>query len=152
MFSTIVGLFLVSDGASVVWYEPPPVDITSDDRIELIADSRQLRKGSTNVQLRWSFSVTPVPITIDLTLNGKKIAFVAPLSGDAGPVLGSEGRFNVTWISQRATLIIFNVTEDDDGEFGCELNTFQGGANKIWKRKIKVDVVGKFYFVLFYSI
>jgi len=86
--------------------------------------------------------VTPVPITVDLTLNGKKIAFVAPSSGDAGPVLGLEGRFNATWISQRATLIIFNVTEDDDGEFGCELNTFQGGTNKIWKRKMKVEVVG----------
>jgi len=68
-----------------------------------------------------------------------------PSTGNAGPALGFEGRFNVTGTSQRATLIIFNVTEVDDGEFGCKLNTFEGAQNKIWKRKMKLEVVGRIF-------
>ena len=75
-----------------------------------------------------------------------------PSSGIAGISTGFEGRFNVTWTSQRATLIIFNVTEDDDGEFGCELNTFQGVQNKIWKRKMKVEVEGMLVCCVVYFI
>ena len=54
----------------------------------------------------------------------------------------AKDRFNVTWVSQRATLIIFNVTDADDkrnGEFSCELSTFDG----LWSRKIQVEVLGK---------
>ena len=91
-------------------------------------------------------------ITVVLTLNSVGVAAVSPVSGDLGIQLGFEGRFNLTWISQSATLIIFSVTGDDEGEFGCTLNTFQGAQFKIWKRKMIVEVVGMFYFMLFYSI
>ena len=148
---TIVRLFLISDGASVTWYEPPPVETTSDDSIELTAYSRQLLKGSTNAQMSWSFNLTPDLnlITVVLTLNSVNVATVVPISGNSGVASGFEGRFNVTWISQRATLIIFNVSEDNDGEFGCKLNTFQGAQNIIWQRKMKVEVLGMFYSILF---
>ena len=118
----------------------------------LTADSRQLLKGSTHVQLSWNFSQTADLnlITVALNLNSVTVATAVPSSGIAGISTGFEGRFNVTWTSQRATLIIFNVTEDDDGEFGCELNTFQGVQNKIWKRKMKVEVVGMFYFTMLF--
>ena len=148
---TIVRLFFISDAGSVTWYEPPPVETTSDVNTELTADGRQLRKGSTQVQLSWNFSLTPDLnlITVVLILNDATIATVVPSSGIAATQAGLEGRFNVTYISQRVTLIIFNVTEDDDGEFGCRLNTFQGVQNKLWERKMKVEVVGMFYFMLF---
>ena len=135
----------ISDAGSVTWYEPPPLETTSDENMEPIADSRQLQEGSTNVQLSWSFSLTPdlVLITVVLTLNGGDVATVVPSTGNAGLALGFEGRFNVTGTSQRATLIIFNVTADDDGEFGCKLNTFEGAQNKFWRRKMKVEVVGR---------
>ena len=147
-------LFSISDGGSVTWYEPPPVEMTSDDNLMLTADSRQLREGSTDVLLSWNFSLTPDLdlITVFLTLDGVRVATVVPSSGKAAPATGFEERFNATWTPQRATLIIFNVTEDDDGEFGCTLNTFQGVQNKLWERKMKVEVVGMFYFTLFYSI
>ena len=111
----------ISDAGSVTWYEPPPVETTSDADIELTADSQQLHEGSTNVQLNWSFSLTPDLnlITVVFILNSVDVATVVPSTGNAGPALRFEGRFNVTGTSQRATLIIFNVTEDDDGEFGC---------------------------------
>ena len=120
----------------------------------LTADSRQLLKGSTHVQLSWNFSQTADLnlITVALNLNSVTVATAVPSSGIAGISTGFEGRFNVTWTSQRATLIIFNVTEDDDGEFGCELNTFQGVQNKIWKRKMKVEVEGMLVCCVVYFI
>ena len=144
-------IIIISDGGSVTWYEPLPVETTSDDNIELTADSRQLLKGSTHVQLSWDFTLTPDLNlnTVILSLNSVKVAAVLVSSATAGVQSGFEGRFNFTWISQRATLIIFNVTEDDDGEFSCELSTFQGLVNKVWKRKMKVEVIGMFYFMLF---
>ena len=53
-----------------------------------------------------------------------------------------KDKFNFTWISQRLTLVIFNVTAAYDGskgEFSCELITSEGG----WIRKIQVKIVGK---------
>jgi len=139
----------ITDAGSVAWYEPPPVETTSDANIELTADSRQLLKGSTHVQLSWRFSVASNLnlIAVILALNSVDVATVVPSTGNAGPASGFEGRFNVTGTSQRATLIIFNVTEDDDGEFGCELNTFEGAQNKIFKRKMKVEVVVEASFI-----
>ena len=46
-------------------------------------------------------------------------------------------------IDEKVTLIFFNVTDVDEGEFACEVTTI-GGGTKTWTRKIKVDVVGKF--------
>ena len=143
----IVRLFSFnSDGGSVTCYEPPPVETTSDPNIELTADSRQLLEGSTHIQLRWNFSLTPdlTLLVVTVSLNSEGVATVAPSSGIGQIQPGFEGRFNVTWTSQRVALIIFNVTEDDDGEFVCQLNTLQ-----FWKRKIKVEVVGMFNFMLF---
>ena len=150
---TVVSLFffIILDAGSVTWYEPRPVETTSDVNTELTAESRLLFKGSTYAQMSWNFSLTPDLnlITIVLTLNSVDVATVVPSAGIAGIQSDFKGRFNVTWISQRVTLIIFNVTEDDDGEFGCTINTFQGAQNKIWKRKMKVQVLGMFCFILF---
>ncbi|XP_020617952.1 vascular cell adhesion protein 1-like, partial [Orbicella faveolata] len=138
--------FFISDAGSVTWYEPPPIETTSDHSIELTADSRQLLEGSTHVQLSWNFSLTPdlSPSSVILRLNSVQVAVVVLLSGVAGITSGFERRFNFTWISQRATLIIFNVTEEDDGEFTCHLSTFQGVDQKLWKRKMKVEVIAFF--------
>ncbi|XP_020615552.1 neural cell adhesion molecule 2-like [Orbicella faveolata] len=132
-----------TDGGNVTWYEPPPVETASDPGIELTAHSRQFLQGSTHVQLSWNFSLTPdlSLSSVILRLNSVQVAAVVLLSGIAGLSSGFEGRFNFTWISQRATLIIFNVTEEDDGEFTCDLTTFQGVDQKLWKRKMKVEVL-----------
>ena len=53
-----------------------------------------------------------------------------------------KDKFNFTWISQRLTLVIFNVTaayDESKGKFGCELTTAEGA----WVRKIQVKIVGK---------
>ena len=66
-----------------------------------------------------------------------------PSTGVAAVLPGFEGRFNIIWISQRATLVIFNMTEEGDGEFGCKLSTVEFVTGKEWKRRLKVVVVGK---------
>jgi len=78
--------FPLADGASVTWYEPPPVETTSDDSIELTAYRQQLLKGSTNAQMSWSFNLTPDLnlITVVLTLNSVNVATVVPISGNSG--------------------------------------------------------------------
>ena len=53
-----------------------------------------------------------------------------------------KDRFNITKISQRFTLVIFNLTaayDESNGKFSCELLTVTGK----WYRKIQVKVLGK---------
>ena len=51
-------------------------------------------------------------------------------------------RFNATWAPTKLTLIVFNVTSDDKGEYSCRVQAFSSGL-KTWLRKIEVDVLGK---------
>lgn len=127
---------------------------TPGNLIELTAESRQILEGPTNVPLRWNFSLTADLNLILITLSSDNInvATVVPSAGIAGIQAGFEGGFNVTWILQRATLIIFNVTADENGEFGYALITFQGANNKLWKRKTTVEIVGKFRSVVGYLL
>ena len=70
------------------------------------------------------------------------LAFSGP-GGSAAQVRDAyKDKFNFTWISQRLTLVIFNVTaayDESKGKFGCELATAEGP----WIRKIQVKIVGK---------
>ena len=53
-----------------------------------------------------------------------------------------KDKFNFTWISQRLTLVIFNVSaayDESEGKFNCELVAAEG----MWNRKIQVKIVGK---------
>ena len=52
-------------------------------------------------------------------------------------------RFSVTWVPSKLTLIVFNVTKDDKGEYRCRVQARSGGL-KTWLRIIKVDLLGKF--------
>ena len=159
MFSHLQGCFSISDGGSVTWFEPPPVETTSDALKELTADSRPIFEGSTNAPLRWNFSLTadenPVTlITIALKLNGVSVATIVASTGQIGIQTSFQGRYNVSWIPQLATMTIFNVTAEDNGEFCCEVSTLEGASSKVWKRKVTVEVVGKsgrfVLFVLFF--
>ena len=65
---------------------------------------------------------------------------------------GYEDRFNVSWTNaEKVTLIIFNVSDADAGEFACEVTTV-GGSTKKWIRKIQVDVVGKRILISYYIV
>ena len=77
-----------------------------------------------------------------MRFNTDSLALSGP-GGSAAQVYDAfKDKFNFTWISQRLTLVIFNVTaayEKSKGEFSCELATNEGA----WIRKIQVEIVGK---------
>ena len=129
---------------SVTWFEPPPVETVTNHTI-VHTNSTKLRKGSTNVHLNWEFSLTSELnlILVTLKFDSGTVGTIVPSSGAAAADAAVTSRFNVSWVAQRATLSIFNVATADEGLFTCELNTFEGITNKIWKRNIDVSVVGK---------
>ena len=80
---------------------------------------------------------------VRVKLNGVQIVSIIPSLKRIQVLAGYEGRFNLSWINdEKVTLIIFNVTDADEGEFACEVTTV-GWTIKTWIRKIKVDIVGK---------
>ena len=92
--------------------------------------------------LSWNFSLMSVnPYAVVIKFNTESLA--AGLTVSAVNVADDfKDRFNITKISQRLTLVIFNVTaayDERDGQFSCELLSLAGG----WIRRIQVKVVGK---------
>ena len=92
--------------------------------------------------LSWNFSLTSVnPYALVIKFNDDSLA--------GGPTVSAvnvaddlKEKFNITKISQRLTLVIFNVTaayDESNGQFSCELLSLAGG----WIRKVQVKIVGK---------
>ena len=80
---------------------------------------------------------------MEVKLNAVQIASIIPFLNIIQVLAGYEDRFNVSWIKdEKVTLMIFNLTDADEGEFACEVKTV-GGTTKKWIRKIRVDIVGK---------
>ena len=107
----------------------------------------QFIEGTTNVELHWKFRLTadlkPIQDVI-LKLNTVVIVNIAPILKVTDVLQGYKDRFNISWINdEKVTLIIFNITDADEGELACEVRTI-GGGTKVWIRKVQVDVVGKF--------
>ena len=137
--------YSITDGAnSITWYEPPPVETTTDDSL-VKTHNIQLLEGSINEPLNWKFSLGQnLNFVVLQLLSGTDVVATIVPSGQADITAGFGDRFNVSWISQKATLVIFKVTAIDNGEFSCKVTT-SGGGVKVWTRKIKVNVVGRFY-------
>ena len=138
-------MFTISDAVgSVTWFEPPPVETASDHTI-VHTNSTQLRKGSTNVNLRWEFSLTSELnlIAVNLRFDGANAGTIVPSTGVSGVDVALTSRFNISWVARQATLVIFNVSTADEGLFSCALITFEGATSKTWERNIEVSVVGK---------
>jgi len=146
----LADIFNISDGGSITWYEPLPVETTSDVNV-YHTNSTQLLEGATNATLSWNFSLTP-----DLSFNSLSLEFNDEIiggvlaSGLAGLIDAVTERFNFIWIpKQKATLMIFNVNSNESGTYDCVVNTEQGFDTKAWISKIQVDVVGRPYKLIF---
>ena len=106
----------------------------------------QLYKGSINKRLNWTFTLAQDPVSISLDLDGSSVATIVP---STPLVVVLSPKVNVTWVSGQITLIIFNVTTADEGVYSCEMTSANA---KVWKRNIKVEVVGNYkVIVLCYS-
>ena len=93
--------------------------------------------------LSWNFSTTSANLLlVNIRFDTDGLAFSGPGGSSAKVVDAFKDKFNFTWISQRLTLVIFNVTtayDESKGKFSCELTTAEG----VWIRKIQVKVLGK---------
>ena len=135
---------MISDCGTITWYEPPPVVTERDNSVPSVADSAQLLSG-VDGSLSWNFTLTGERFaSAALKWKDTTVANIRPSLGIIAVTPGFEDRFNLTWSnSQRATLVIFNVTTEYQGDFSCETSSLVGGNLKLWTRKIQVAVVGK---------
>ena len=132
----------ISDGGSVTWYEPLPVQTAMSKDDDLTPAEVKLFEGHP-ASLSWKFSLTSLNLfLVNIKFGSVRLAISGP-GGSAAQVEDYfKDKFNFTWISQRLTLVIFNVTaayDESEGEFSCELNTASGS----WIRRIQVKIVGK---------
>ena len=81
-------------------------------------------------------------MAVTIELDGDAVATYIPSVGTPSVESALVGRFNVTWVPNKLTLIVLNVTSADKGRYRCEVLT-SGGGVKRWKRIIEVDVFGK---------
>ena len=116
----------------------------TDNTAPSVADSKQLLTGGYG-SLSWNFTLTGEQFaSAKLKWKTTNVANIQPTFGIVRVLAEFEDRFNLTWInSQRATLFIFNVNAEHEGEFSCETTSIVDGNFKEWKRKIQVEVVGK---------
>ena len=145
MKSSVTGRFSISDGSSITWYEPPPVEIITDVSV-IRTINRNLTKGFEE-QLSWNFSSsadsTLITVTVELTSINKALATYVAQTGLLSVSNDFQDRFNVTWIPSKITLTIFNVTSDDEDSFICKVLSVGGSRLNTWERKIQVTVLGK---------
>ena len=79
---------------------------------------------------------------VTIKFNTDTLALSGPGGSAAQVMAAHKDKFNFTWISQRLTLVIFNVTaayDESKGKFSCELATAEGA----WIRKIHIKIVGR---------
>ena len=100
----------------------------------------QLYEGSINESLNWTFSLEQDTLGfVSLQFHGLGVATITPSTGVVNPSPDFASRFKVRLVSGRVSLIILNITTSDEGIFSCQLTANKG---KVWKRNIKVAVVG----------
>ena len=135
-------IYFSSDGAVVTWYEPTPVQTTSNPAEVLIPGKLQVNEGSS-ATLNWNYSLSSTFVSARLQFNGASIVLILS-NGQAGPVNASfRQRFTVKSTQQSVSVLISKVTTGEDrsrGEFIYELSDINGAK---WRRGIQVQVVGK---------
>ena len=103
---------------------------------------KQLFEGY-RASLSWNFSLTSVTLfLVAIWFNNERLTISGPGGLSARVDDPYKDKFNFTWISQRVTLIIFDVTaayDESKGNFSCELFAAEG----TWTRKLQVKIVGK---------
>ena len=129
---------------SVTWTAPPPA-WTQTDPDDIRTVDMPVRNGSTQVNLRWTYTLSPGSNLLSTTFSindGTKDDIGTVFHGSGVTAVNDRNdyrtRFNISR-SEVATLIIYQVTEREEAVYQCELQT---GSNK-WSYKIRVIVTGK---------
>ncbi|XP_044176562.1 fibroblast growth factor receptor 3-like [Acropora millepora] len=141
IFSVIYGVVFVVDGGSITWYEPPPFETVTDALI-IPKSNKSLIKGSVDKELSCNFSLTMDLgfITVSMKSGVSTIATYLQSRQALSVTTSFKSRFNASWVPNKLTLILLNLTSADEGEYRCEVITF-GGRVQTWIRKIQVSLV-----------
>ena len=132
-------LDVLFSATSVTWTKPSP-GFTQTDPNDIRTVNMSVVKGSTQVPLRWSYTLSSGSVTVttfSLRLNDGRFDSIGTASG----VFNKNDyrtRFDIVG-SEVATLIINKVTEREETVYQCKLTT---DSNE-WNYRIRVIVTGE---------
>ena len=136
-------LDIVFLATSVTWTAPPP-QWTQTDPTDIRTVDLQVLNGSTQVALRWSYTLSSGSVfitTFAIRLNDGSFNDIGTILGGNTLIFDRNNyttRFNISR-SEVATLIINEVTEREEAVYQCKLTT---GSNT-WSYRIRVIVTGE---------
>ncbi|XP_068733579.1 hemicentin-1-like [Montipora capricornis] len=136
-----VAILRTTDGGNIIWYEPPPFETITDVAITS-STNKNLTKGFINEEISCNFSLTAdlSVLSVAMSFEGDTVATYVRSPPELSVDVRFASRFNATWIPTKMTLIVFNVTTADEGEYRCSVLT-SGGGIKTWVRIIEVAVL-----------
>ena len=137
-------MFLVSNivflATSVTWTAPPP-EWTQTDSSEIRTVDMPVLLGSTQVALRWSYTLSSGSlVSTTFSIGDGSFDDIGTKSGGSPIVFDRNDyrtRFDISR-SEVATLIINKVTEREEAVYQCQLVT----DSDSWRYRIRVIVTG----------
>ncbi|KAL9964688.1 hypothetical protein ACROYT_G028363 [Oculina patagonica] len=126
--------------ASVEWTAPPPA-WTQTDRNDIRTVDMQVLIGSTQVPLRWNYTLSPGSVLITTTFSigdgstSDNIGLIASNVNSVNNRHDYPTRFAIS-TSEVATLLINKVTEREEATYQCKLSV----VGNSWAYKIRVVV------------
>ena len=100
-------------------------------------------QGSLNEELSCNFSLTAdlrIAAVLMKVDHSSAVISVPNVSLLVRPLFAKH--FDAVWVPNKLTLIFFNVTDAEEGEYVCEVITV-GRLALTWTRKIQLLVLGK---------
>lgn len=121
--------FYISDGGSITWFEPLPFETVTDPSKTATANIN-LTKGFANEELSCNFSLSAdlSLVVATIKLGGSSVVSFVQNQQRLSVQIGFENRFNVTWVPNKLTLILLNVTSAEEGEYRCEVLSVGGSV------------------------
>ncbi|XP_067052060.1 uncharacterized protein [Acropora muricata] len=137
-----VAVLRTSDGSGITWHEPPPFHTVTSAGIASFTH-KNLTQGFLDEELSCSFNLSGDMSLVSVWFELDSVTLASYFSSVSSPAVedGFVSRFNATWVPTRLTLVVFNVTRDDKGEYYCKVQALLNGRGKFWNRKIQVDVL-----------
>ncbi|XP_067018403.1 uncharacterized protein [Acropora muricata] len=133
-------MLLLTVGGNITWLEPPPYE-TVKDASSISRTNKTVIQGSLNEELSCNFSLTAdMSITlVSVKFRGQPAVTLVP---NQSPLVetGFAKQFNAVWAPNKLTLILFNVTDAEEGQYCFEVIT-KGSSARTWIRKIQLLVL-----------
>ena len=131
-----------------MWTAPPPAcnqTMSGNNPADIQTAVYQVRNGSTNVLLRWNYTLLSgqtLEVTTFYIINGvsqERIGFVFNAGLAGNPNNKFKDLYSIYSTSQFSNLTINKVTEQENATFQCEVQV----SGDQWAYNIRVEVTGK---------